>query len=105
MPVITLMTRDGKAVTIDAAAGRSLMENLRDSGQSGLIAMCGGCCACATCHVYIPETWRSITGSPDGAEQEMTQSSPHYQAGSRLSCQIVVTDALDGLHVAIAPED
>ena len=67
--------------------------------------MCGGCCSCATCHVYIADSWRSVTGEPNRDEQEMVGCSPHYKTESRLSCQIVVTDALDGLHVTIAPED
>ena len=83
----------------------SVMEVIRDEGIDELLAMCGGGCSCATCHVYVAEQdWNTL--SPIGPdEDELLESSGHRTRQSRLSCQIPFEEALSGLHVTIAPED
>ncbi|MDO9487773.1 MAG: 2Fe-2S iron-sulfur cluster-binding protein [Sphingomonadaceae bacterium] len=105
MPKLTIVTRSGQETTIDAQAGLSVMEAIRDAGFDELLALCGGCCSCATCHVHVDAAWTDIVGGPDADESDLLESSDHRVAASRLSCQIEVTDKLDGLKVAIAPED
>jgi 2Fe-2S ferredoxin len=105
MPNVIFTSRRGKEVMIDAPSGVSLMESLRDSGQSDIVAVCGGCSACATCHVYVDEPWLESVGLAGANEIEIIRESPHYQENSRLSCQIFMKDAHDGLRVTIAPED
>jgi 2Fe-2S ferredoxin len=105
MPQITVTNRAGETSPIEAKTGDSLMVNLRDHGLDELLALCGGCCSCATCHVYIdPEFAAKLPAlSPD--EDELLDSSSHRKETSRLSCQVKMTDALAGLHITIAPED
>jgi 2Fe-2S ferredoxin len=105
MPKLTIVNRAGQKSTIDAQAGLSVMEAIRDAGFDELLALCGGCCSCATCHVQIDPAWTDIVGGPDGDEDDLLESSDHRNAASRLSCQIEMTDKLDGLRVIIAPED
>ena len=90
---------------MSAPAGVSLMEALRDTGFEEILALCGGCCSCATCHVYVDAAClaRLPHQSPD--EDELLESSSHRRETSRLSCQIPLGDSLDGLSVTIAPED
>lgn len=105
MPKLTIVNRAGQESTIEAQAGLSVMENIRDAGFDELLALCGGCCSCATCHVQIDEAWADVVGGPNGDEDDLLDSSDHRNAASRLSCQVEMTDALDGLRVIIAPED
>jgi 2Fe-2S ferredoxin len=105
MPTITVTTRDGRTKDLSAESGRSLMENLRDGGIEEILALCGGCCSCATCHVYVEEGWLSALPPVSADEDELLDSSGVRQANSRLSCQIPVTEALSGLEVTVAPED
>ena len=105
MPKLTIVNRAGAEKTIEAQAGLSVMENIRDAGFDELLALCGGCCSCATCHVHVDEDWTATVGGPNGDEDDLLDSSDHRNARSRLSCQIEMTQALDGLRVAIAPED
>ena len=105
MPKLTIVTRSGQETTIDAQAGLSVMEAIRDAGFDELLALCGGCCSCATCHVHVDAAWTDAVGGPDADEADLLESSDHRVAASRLSCQIEMTDRLDGLKVAIAPED
>jgi 2Fe-2S ferredoxin len=105
MPTITVTTRDGRTKELTAEAGRSLMENLRDGGIEEILALCGGCCSCATCHVYVEEAWLSALPPMSPDENDLLDTSGARQANSRLSCQIPVTEALNGLEVAVAPED
>lgn len=105
MPGITIISRSGEARQVDATEGLTLMEVIRDNGFDELEAMCGGCCSCATCHVYI------VTGATDKLpamsenENDLLDGSEHRKAESRLSCQIPVTAGLEGMRVEIAPED
>ncbi|SPJ26055.1 2Fe-2S iron-sulfur cluster-binding protein [Palleronia abyssalis] len=105
MPKIIAVDRDGTEKTIDAENGLSLMLNLRDKGDLDIAAICGGMCSCATCHVYVDEAWRDKTGERSIDEFELVEFSAHYQENSRLSCQIEMTDELDGIKVTLAPEE
>ena len=103
MPTITVINHAGEERQVEAETGRSLMEVIRDNGFDELLALCGGCCSCATCHVFIDGNADLPKMSED--ENDLLDSSEHRNARSRLSCQIPVTEALDGLRVTIAPED
>lgn len=105
MASITLVTRDGTESTLPAQPGLSVMEIIREGGVDELLALCGGCCSCATCHVYVDADWQQAVGGPGEDENDLLDSSSHRRAESRLSCQISFTPALDGLRVTIAPED
>ena len=105
MPKLIVVTRSGAEHEVEATAGLSVMENIRDAGFDELLALCGGCCSCATCHVHVDDAWFAQVGGAGGDEDELLDSSDHRQATSRLSCQIEMTQALDGLRVQIAPED
>lgn len=105
MPIIHVTTRDGGQRDVEAESGRSLMENLRDGGIDEILALCGGNCSCATCHVHVDQAWLDKLPPMGADEDDLLDSSDARQDNSRLSCQIPVTDALDGLAVAVAPED
>lgn len=103
MGKITAIDRDGDTHEIDAQAGLSVMEILRDAGLP-IEAICGGQCICSTCHVYVDEKWASVLPPRRDAEQVLVEDSGHYQDNSRLSCRIDYTDDLDGLRLTLAPE-
>ena len=105
MPSLTIVTRDGSEHVVEARSGWSVMENIRDNGFDELLALCGGCCSCATCHVHLDEEWFARVGPRKPDEDDLLDTSDHKIATSRLSCQIEYSDALDGLRVRIAPED
>jgi 2Fe-2S ferredoxin len=105
MPKLTITGRDGTERTVEGRRGWSVMENIRDSGFDELLALCGGCCSCATCHVHVDEEWLAALPPMGEDEDDLLDSSDHRQANSRLSCQIEFSDALDGLRARIAPED
>jgi 2Fe-2S ferredoxin len=99
MPKITFIEPSGKQHVVDASGCQSVMEAAVKHGVAGIDADCGGACACATCHVYIDPQWTAKTGETSGNEQSMLEFANHVQSNSRLSCQIRVTEALDGLVV------
>ncbi|HWS73528.1 MAG TPA: 2Fe-2S iron-sulfur cluster-binding protein [Quisquiliibacterium sp.] len=99
MPRITFIEHDGTAHQVEATSGNSLMRAAVDNGVPGIDADCGGQCACATCHVYVEPEWLGRTGDRSTMEQSMLGFAAVTQDNSRLSCQITVTDALDGLVV------
>ena len=101
MPQITFVTHDGEPFTIDARSGLSLMENAVTGSVPGIDADCGGACACGTCHVYLDAKWLSATRAADAMEEAMLGMRPDRTEVSRLSCQIEVTDALDGMVVKL----
>ncbi|SIN61625.1 ferredoxin, 2Fe-2S [Parasphingorhabdus marina DSM 22363] len=105
MPTIMVTGRSGeeKAVTVDS--GINVMEAIRDNGFDELLALCGGCCSCATCHVHVDPEWKDKLPAMSEDEDDLLESSDHRDEHSRLSCQIEVTDELDGLKVKIAEED
>jgi ferredoxin, 2Fe-2S len=101
MAKITFIGRDGTRYEVQAENGSTVMENAIRNGVPGIEAECGGACACATCHVYVGEDWRAVTGSPEPMEEDMLDFAYDVRPTSRLSCQIRVADALDGLVVAV----
>ena len=105
MPLIEVTTRDGRTKQLAGTSGRSLMENLREGGIEEILALCGGCCSCATCHVYVADEWLGRLPPIRDDEDDLLDFSGTRRANSRLSCQIELTDALDGIAVAVAPAD
>ncbi|HRE61252.1 MAG TPA: 2Fe-2S iron-sulfur cluster-binding protein [Micropepsaceae bacterium] len=95
--------REGKVHELEALEGWRAMEVIRDYGLP-IKAECGGACSCATCHVYVAEEWLGKLFPPREEEIEMLDQAFHVHDNSRLSCQILMSDALDGLHVTLAPE-
>jgi len=105
MPKLTVVTRAGEERTVDGEAGLSVMEVLKINGFDELLALCGGCCSCATCHVHVDPAFTDRLPAMSEDENDLLDSSADRDAGSRLSCQIQLTSALDGLKVRIAEED
>lgn len=105
MPKLVVVNRSGEETSVDADDGVSVMEAIRDNGFDELLALCGGCCSCATCHVYIDPAFANSVPPISEDENDLLDSSDHRNDTSRLSCQIMMSDALDGLRVTIAPED
>jgi ferredoxin, 2Fe-2S len=105
MPKLIVTQRDGTTRELEGRAGLSVMEVIRDGGLDELLALCGGCCSCATCHVHVDAGWTDRLKPMSEDENDLLDSSDHRNASSRLSCQIDFTAELDGLKVAIAPED
>ncbi len=105
MPKLVVVNRAGEEKTVEAAAGLSVMEVVRDAGFDEMLALCGGCCSCATCHVHVDAAWADKLPAMSEDENDLLDSSDHRDATSRLSCQIHLSDALDGLKVRIAAED
>ena len=101
MPRITFIEHNGTEHQVDAASGLSLMRAAVDHGVPGIAADCGGECACATCHVYVEPDWLGRTGERNDMEQSMLSFAAVTQDNSRLSCQIEISDALDGLVVRL----
>ena len=99
MPKITLIEFDGTDHTIDAETGKSLMLNAIDSAIPGIDADCGGACACGTCHVFVDAKWLEATGVSNPLEESMLSMRPDREEVSRLSCQIEITDAMNGMVV------
>jgi 2Fe-2S ferredoxin len=102
---LIVVTREGQESAVEGEAGLSVMEVIRDSGFDELLALCGGCCSCATCHVHVDPAFADKLPAMSEDENDLLDSSDHRDATSRLSCQIPFGDALDGLKVTIAPED
>ena len=97
--------RGGTEHALQAAPGDTVMETMRNA-RLPVEAICGGCCSCATCHVYVDENWLGITGPRSDAENELLQMSEHFeQDRSRLGCQIKLTEQHSGLVVTLAPEE
>jgi 2Fe-2S ferredoxin len=96
---ITYIEHDGREHVVEVRNGLSVMEGAIRNNVPGIDADCGGACACATCHVYVDEAWRDKTGEPSAMEESMLDFAEEVQPNSRLSCQIQLTQALDGLTV------
>jgi 2Fe-2S ferredoxin len=102
---LVVTDKDGRDVEVDARPGLSIMENIRQLPRS-VEAICGGLCSCATCHVFIEAEWMQRLPPRRYEERVMLESSPAFDAvRSRLSCQIKVTEALENLHLTVAPSD
>jgi 2Fe-2S ferredoxin len=99
MAKITYIEFNGKEHVVDVKPGLSVMEGAVKNNIPGIDADCGGACACATCHVYVDQTWLDKTGSQSAMEESMLDFAENVEPNSRLSCQIKVSDALDGLVV------
>lgn len=106
MARMMVVDRDGKEHQVDTQTGVSVMEVLRDSGDFGVAAICGGLCSCATCHVYVDAAWMSKLKPRHNDEQEILVALSSFKpTTSRLACQVPFTQELDGLKVEVAPED
>ena len=105
MPQLTVVARNGSERTVDGRSGLSVMEVIRANGFDDLLALCGGCCSCATCHVHVDEEWLDRLPKMSADEDDLLDSSDHRAPNSRLSCQLLFSEALDGMRVRIAPED
>ena len=103
MPKLIIADRSGKKSEIEYDSNFTLMEILRDNGYD-IEASCGGCCACATCHVYIDDKWTNKLKNMDDDEESMLDQAFDVKNNSRLSCQIDLSEELDGLEIEIAPE-
>ena len=99
MPKITYIEHNGSEHVIDVKSGLSVMEGAVKNNIPGIDADCGGACACATCHVYVADDWAERVGKASQMEEDMLDFAFEVRPTSRLSCQIKVTDALDGLVV------
>ena len=105
MPQLTVVNRAGDESTIDVADGLTVMEAIRDNGFDELLALCGGCCSCATCHVHVDPAFKDRLPPMSEDEDDLLESSDHRNENSRLGCQVPFTADLDGLKVTIAQED
>lgn len=105
MPTINVTKRDGSTHVLAGQTDLSLMQNLRDGGIDEILALCGGCASCATCHVFVDEAWLGQLPPMSADEDDLLDCSDARQANSRLSCQIALTEALDGIAVTVSPED
>jgi ferredoxin, 2Fe-2S len=102
---VNVITREGEQIVLEGEEGLSVMEIIRDGGIDELLALCGGCCSCATCHVHVDPAFLDKIPAMSEDENDLLDSSDHRNDQSRLSCQIPFTAQLDGLTVTIAPED
>ncbi len=105
MPKLIVVTRDGTEHEVEAQKGLSVMEVIRDAGFDELLALCGGCCSCATCHVHVDPAFAEKVDVMSEDENDLLESSDHRDATSRLGCQLQMTETCDGLRVTIAQED
>jgi len=101
---LTVTLREGEQREIEAESGVTVMEAIRDGGVDELMAICGGCCSCATCHVYVDTAFADRMPAMTEDEDELLDGTAHRTEKSRLSCQLPFSDELDGLRVEIAPE-
>lgn len=105
MPQLIVTTREGETRTLDAGEGMTAMETIRNAGIDELLALCGGVCSCATCHVHVDPAFAALMPPMSEDEDDLLESSEFRDARSRLACQIRLSDALSGLRVTIAEED
>ena len=101
MAQLTIIAIDGTRFDIAADEGSTVMENAVRNSVPGMEAECGGACACATCHVYVDDAWSATVGPPEAMEEDMLDFAYEVRPTSRLSCQIKMSDALDGLVVHV----
>ena len=105
MPKLIVVNREGEEQAVEAASGVSVMEAIRDNGFDEMLALCGGCCSCATCHIHVDPEFAAKLPPITEDENDLLDSTTDRDGNSRLSCQIPFSDALDGLRVRIAAED
>jgi ferredoxin, 2Fe-2S len=104
-PRITFVLHDGAVHSVDVPVGLTVMDGSVRNNLPGIIAECGGMCSCGTCHIYVVEEWRERLPAPEFEEEDLLEFIADRQDGSRLSCQLVVTDDLDGLVVQVPQFD
>ena len=104
MPRITYIGQDGAKRVVDAPLGGTVMESAVDNDVDGIVAACGGSCSCSTCHVYVDEAWIEAVGPRHDDEEYTLEFGIDVRPTSRLSCQIEVTEELDGLVVHLPAE-
>jgi 2Fe-2S ferredoxin len=97
MPQVIYVNHDGSSQEIEVPSGTSVMQGAVDNLIDGIVGECGGSCSCATCHCYVDEAWVGKLPPPDGMERDMLECVLEPRSNSRLSCQIKMTDALDGI--------
>ena len=102
MPKITYVTSDGSRIEAEVEKGYSVMEGAINNNVDGIVAECGGACACATCHAYVGDAWVAKLKPMDDMEDAMLDAALDRRPNSRLSCQIEVTGELDGLELTVA---
>lgn len=100
---ISFVESDGTEHRVEAERQKSLMQAATQNGVRGILAECGGARVCGTCHCYIDEAWQQATGTPCEDERMLVEFSEHHRPNSRLSCQIQVSEALDGMVVRLPP--
>ncbi len=105
MPKIQVTDLSGKVSTLNATSGNTLMENLRDNGYEDILAICGGVCSCSSCHVYIEGGWYDKLDPMREDEHQLVSSTSSFKATSRLSCQVTMSDDMEGMEVVIAHQD
>jgi 2Fe-2S ferredoxin len=105
MPKIHYITPDGTQHDVDVETGYSVMEGAINNDIQGIVAECGGACACATCHSYIDDAWLDRLPQMDDMEDSMLDAAFERKSNSRLTCQLEVTDEFDGLVVHVADND
>ena len=103
MPTVTFVQPDGRREDVEAEVGYSVMEAATLNGIRGIEAECGGACSCATCHVHVDPDWLAKLPPMEPMEDAMLDAANDRQANSRLSCQLEVTEAFDGLVVTVVP--
>ena len=101
MTKITFVESDGTRISTEAEIGSSVMETAIRNDVPGIVAECGGACTCATCHVYVGADWVEKTGVPSPMEEDMLDFAFEVRPNSRLSCQIIVKEELDGMEVEV----
>lgn len=105
MPKLNIVDRAGQTHSVEAEPGLTVMEIIRDNGFDELLALCGGCCSCATCHVHVDPAFADLLPATTEDENDLLDSSSSRDSLSRLSCQLPFVDQLDGITVTIAQED
>ena len=101
MPTITFIQPDGEAIEVDAIEGETVMETAMGNAVDGILADCGGACSCATCHGYVDEAWLDKLPEMDDAEESMVEFAIDRKPNSRLTCQLVVSEELDGMVIRL----
>jgi len=101
MPKITYIDSAGQSYVVDGTVGQTVMETAIKHNVPGIVAECGGACSCATCHVYVDDAWRAVTGEPSQMEEDMLDFAWEARPESRLSCQLRIRDDYDGLVVRV----
>lgn len=101
MPKVVYIKPDQSRVEVHVEEGTSVMQGAVDNMIEGILGDCGGACSCATCHCYVDPTWLATTGTPGEIESDLLEFADNPKSNSRLSCQLVMNDELDGLVVTI----